>query len=147
MMQPTHRAFFALATAVLLGAAACDSAPSGPDEGALAGGVLATFQVQDEQFKVWTADPEAIEDLQALEAGRSRANIPNGRLRRGPGRGDHNAPWSWHLDPEDVAMAEVTVEVCDGLPSFVEEERDRWIEEVGRYCPWSAELVELRDFR
>lgn len=136
-----------VATALLLtGLAACGDPPTDVP-GDLEGGVLATFRVQSDTFRVWTDRPETIRQLQALEAGESSANIPNGRLRRGPGRGDHNAPWSWHLDPRAVQMAEVAIEVCDGRPSFVEAELDRWIEDVGRYCPWSAELVRLRDLR
>ncbi len=44
-------------------------------------------------------------------------------------------------------MAEVTIELCDGTPSYVEAHLDEWIEQVGRYCPWSARLVALEDRR
>jgi hypothetical protein len=44
-------------------------------------------------------------------------------------------------------MAEATIEVCDGLPSFVEEDLAEWLASVGQYCPWSARLVSLDDFR
>jgi hypothetical protein len=43
-------------------------------------------------------------------------------------------------------MAEVAIEVCDGLPSYVEENVDEFVDRVGRYCPWAAQLVELRDY-
>jgi len=118
-----------------------------PTPNPLAGGVLATFAVGDEQFKVWVTNPDTIEQLFALQAGESQANIPNGQILRGPGRGDHNEPWSWHLDPERIAMAEITIEVCDGTPSFVEDNVDQFVDEVGQYCPWNAELVELQDYR
>lgn len=137
-----------LAAAALLGAglAACgDSLPTPPEE--LDGGVLATFEVQSERFHVWTHDPETIQQLEALEEGESEAGIPNGELRCGPGPGEYNAPWSWHMDPDAVEMAEATAEVCDGRPSFVESEVDYFVDEVGRYCPWSAELVGLQDLR
>ena len=138
---------FLLAAAIVSTAVACDSDPTDPGEEALAGGVLATFQVSGEDFRVWTDDPGTIDQLLALESGESQANIPNGALVQGPGPGDHNDPWSWHMDPDDVTMAEVTVEVCDGRPSMVEEDLDYWLNQVGRFCPWGAELVELRDFR
>jgi hypothetical protein len=118
-----------------------------PDDGELTGGVLATFAVGDEQFKLWTTNETTIEQLFALQAGESQANIPNGPLLLGPGVANHNAPWSWHFDPEQTEMAEVTIELCDGTPSYVEENLDEWMEQVGRYCPWSAELVSLEDFR
>lgn len=131
---------------LVVAVAACGDAPTDvPDE--LEEGVLATFRVQSDTFRVWTTRAETIQQLEALEAGESAANIPNGALRRGPGRGDFNAPWSWHMDPQGVAMAEVTAEVCDGRPSFVESNLETWLEDVGRYCPWSAELVGLEDLR
>jgi hypothetical protein len=35
-------------------------------------------------------------------------------------------------------MAEATIDLCDGLPSYVEENVDEFVENVGRYCPWAA---------
>jgi hypothetical protein len=113
---------------------------------ALRGGALATFEVEGERFRVWTTNPQTIQDLRELQQGTSTANIPNGRILRGPGQASHNAPYHWHLDPQDIAMAEVAIEVCDGLPSYVEENVEEFVERVGRYCPWAARLAELRDY-
>jgi hypothetical protein len=118
-----------------------------PDGGDLSGGLLATFDVVGEEFSVWVTNPQTIEQILDLQSGASQANIPNGVILRGSGKADHNAPWGWHLDPEQIEMAEVTVEVCDGTPSFVEEELDYFVEDVGRYCPWSAQLVAVEDYR
>jgi hypothetical protein len=118
------------------------------DDGSqLSDGVLATFEVNGQQFKAWITNPETIDQVLALRDGTSMANIPNGVLREGPGEGGHNAPWNWHLDPEEIAMAEITIEVCDGEPSYVEEHLDEFIETVGSYCPWSAELIGVEDLR
>jgi hypothetical protein len=114
--------------------------------GALRGGALATFEVEGERFRVWTINPQTIHNLHELQQGTSTANIPNGRILRGPGQARHNAPYHWHIDPQDMTMAEAAIEICDGLPSYVEENVDEFIERVGRYCPWAAELVELRDY-
>jgi hypothetical protein len=114
--------------------------------GALRDGVLATFEVGGERFRVWTTNPQTIHDLHELRRGTSTANLPNGRNLRGPGRARHNAPYHWHLDPQDITMAEVAIELCDALPSYVEENVDEFVERVGRYCPWAAQLVELRDY-
>jgi len=113
---------------------------------ALKGGALATFEVEGERFRVWTTNPQTIHDLHELQQGTSTANIPNGRILRGPGRASHNAPYHWHLDPQDITMAEVAIEFCDALPSYVEENVEEFVGRVGRYCPWSAKLVELRDY-
>jgi hypothetical protein len=117
---------------------------SKPD--ALKGGALATFEVEGERFRVWTTNPQTIHDLHELRRGTGTANIPNGRILRGPGRARHNTPYHWHLDPQDITMAEVAIEVCDALPSHVEENVEEFVERVGRYCPWAAQLIELRDY-
>jgi hypothetical protein len=113
-------------------------------------GVVAIFDVHGEQIRVWTTNEDTINDLYALQAGESDANIPNGPIAHGnspEGAEPVNVPWSWHYDPEQVEMAEVTIEVCDGTPSFVEANVDYFVEDVGQYCPWSAELVEIVDYR
>ena len=117
------------------------------DDNALDGGVLATFDVVGEEFKVWVTNPATIEQILALEAGESQAGIPSGRILNGPGEDDHNAPWTWHLDPEDIEMAEMTIEVCDATPSYVEANVEEFVDVVQRYCPWSAQLVRVEDFR
>ena len=135
--------------ALLVLASACGSDPAGNgnDRDALAGGVLATFTVEGERFRLWVTSHGTIQQLFDLRDGRSGANIPNGPLRPGPGQGAHNDPWGWHLDPAETSMAEFTIELCSGLPSFVQANLGEWLGVVGQYCPWSAELVELVDFR
>jgi hypothetical protein len=41
-----------------------------------------------------------------------------------------------------VRMAEAAIEVCDGIPSYVETHLDEFLD-VG-YCPWSARVVAIR---
>jgi hypothetical protein len=113
----------------------------------LAGGILATFDVVGDTYKIWITNPATIDQVIALAEGESEANIPNGRIEYGPGQGDHNAPYSWHIDPEEVEMAEFTIELCDAEPSFVEENVEYFVDTVGWYCPWGAELVGYEDYR
>jgi hypothetical protein len=86
-----------------------------------------------------TTDPEttllARENLQG-----ANRRFPIGPLRRGDG--GFNRPWSWHLDPDRVRMAEAAIEVCDGVPSYVEAHLDEFLD-LG-YCPWSARVVAER---
>ena len=144
-MKPIR--FFIKSTALfaLLLLAACDSDSASED--ALQGGILATFSVEGETFKVWITNAQTIHQVLDLRDGKSQANIPNGPLLAGPGESTHNEPWTWHLDPDATAMAEATIEVCSGLPSFVEADLNEWINNVGQYCPWSAALVKVEDFR
>jgi hypothetical protein len=126
--------------ATLLFAGCSDSSSSA------SGGVLATFAVGEETFKVLVTNPATIQQLFDLRDGLSDASIPSGALRTGPGAGAHNLPWRWHLDPDDIEMAEFTIEACDGTPSIVEDDLAGYLA-IGRFCPWSATLVEIEDLR
>ena len=110
-------------------------------------GVLATFQVETESFKVWVTNPDAIRKLMEIWNGLTDDDLPNAPVRRGAGEGDHNDPWTWHLDPEEVYFYDTFNEVCDGLPSDVERNVEGRIRGSGRYCPGVARLVKLEDFR
>jgi len=111
----------------------------------LSNGILVTFDVVGEKYSIFITNPETIEQVLALQTGGSRATIPSGKLVRGGV--PYNQPWSWHIDSEDIHMAEMTIELCDGIPSHVEENLDYWIETVQRFCPWSAVIVDIQDFR
>jgi glucose/arabinose dehydrogenase len=60
----------------------------------------------------------------------------NGRL--GAGHGGFNIGWSWHLDPDAWDLAGVSIELCDGRPSHVEQDLPYWLETVESFCPWSS---------
>lgn len=62
----------------------------------------------------------------------------NGVIERGTE--EYNDNWSWHFEENEWALAEISTEVCDGRPSFVEEDLDYWVEQVGRFCPWSSRV-------
>ncbi len=131
--------------AALVALCGLGSLSCGESEPELNGGILATFDVQGETYSVFITNEDTIEDVFALQEGESSANIPSGRLLAGSVW--YNEPWSWHIDSEDIHMAEITIEVCDGLPSHVEDSLDYWLNTVGRFCPWSAELIEVQDYR
>ncbi len=132
------------AAGLILAAALLGSCRTG-DTFQLTGGVLATFAVGEERFTLFATNPETCEQIIALRDGRSGASIPNGRVLRGSV--SYNVPWSWHIDPDDVSMAEVTIELCDARPSYLEAHLDDWLERVVRFCPWSARLVSVADHR
>jgi len=141
MNRPGVR-FLAIALLLLTGLAVDASRVDGRERpprrernSALAGGVLATFEVEGERFKVWVTNPAAIEALYEIDEGIGTASTPNGRLCAGSGTGRHNAPWHWHLDPKDIEIVDITAELCDAEPSYVEANRREFIRVVGRYCP------------
>lgn len=138
-----------------VGGVACEPSNPGCRELAepLQQGVLATFEVTTteegsledkiETFSVYVSNQTTAQQIWDLEAGTSNASIPNGKLLDGAGVDEHNAPWTWHLDPEDIEMAELTTEVCDAAPGYVEANKAEFISTVGRYCPWGARLVSV----
>ena len=94
-------------------------------------------QVETETFVARIADPAAIVQFRQAMAG-SRAGFPAGPLR--PGDGGFNSPWSWHLDPGETNLVEAAIEVCDGMPSYVETHKS----DFPTYCPWGARIVAER---
>ena len=126
-MKINHSIFWSL---ILLILAACGNATDK--------GVIVTFRVADkEQYKIQLTDPADIETARQLLAGEEAPKIPNGKVVFGdPGV---NEGYSWHIDPETLEFADMTTEVCDGLPSDVEQ----GIITSEYYCPWAAEVIAL----
>jgi hypothetical protein len=93
--------------------------------------------VGGETFVLRTGDDETVRLARENLAGGNR-RFPIGPLRAGDG--GFNAPWSWHLDPAEVRMTEAAIELCDGLPSYVEAHRA----DFATYCPWAARVVAER---
>lgn len=133
-----------VATCMAVAVAGCGETTA-PGDG-LEGGVMATFEVSGERFRAWVTNPAAIGAILELRDGESAANIPNGALHVGAGPGGYNAPWTWHLDANDIEMAETAIEVCDGRPSLVDDLLDDYLL-VGRFCPWGATLISVDDRR
>jgi hypothetical protein len=124
-----------LPIAVLLaGATACsDDGPGSADEMP-----VATFEVAgQETYKIALATPALIEHARQLMEGSEEGRIPVGRIARDDP--SVNAPWSWHIDPATLEFADVTTEVCDGLPSYVEDGTLT----SDTYCPWSADVIAI----
>ena len=110
----------------------CGDSPTSPSDVA-----VVTFNVAGETFRVQLVDGRQIEAARAAQNG-GAARIPNGRIVPGAGV---NAGWSWHL--ENVEFVEVAIELCDGRPSDVERQGAQF--GGGRFCPWSARVVAIRN--
>jgi hypothetical protein len=93
-----------------------------------------------DNFKVYATDPEAIQLLTDNYYGLNNMFVM-GRLVIG--NGGFNSPWSWHLDPDHVTMAEFAIELCDGTPSEVEHDLPYWLFQVETFCPWSSKVIEI----
>ena len=103
------------------------------------GSIVATIRVANsETYKILLTELDDISTARDLLAGIQAPRIPNGRVVR-DGDGGVNPGYSWHIDPADVEWADSTIEVCDGLPSDVEQGAVT----SDRYCPWSAEVMAI----
>jgi hypothetical protein len=57
------------------------------------------------------------------------------------GNGGHNKNWSWHFTPDKWTLAEMSVELCDGISSHVEADLSYWLNTVGSFCPWNSYVL------
>jgi hypothetical protein len=84
-------------------------------------GVLATLLDAGDQFQIWVTDPRADQTLVDIWKEPSPSRTFTGPLRSGSGPGQHNSPWSWHLDPTKILVNIHTfAPVYSGSPSEVE---------------------------
>jgi hypothetical protein len=93
-----------------------------------------------DRFKVYATDPEAIQLLTDNYHGLNNMFVMGGLVI---GNGGFNSPWSWHLDPDHVTMAEFSIELCDGTPAEVERNLPYWLFQVETFCPWSSKVIEI----
>jgi hypothetical protein len=102
---------------------------------------VVTFTTPAGHFTALIDDAAAVAHIdETIAAGSVVIGIPNGLVVRG--NGGVNGRHDWHL--EDVELADLTVEVCDGTADYLDEHLDEWIADVGRYCPWGARLAWFR---
>ena len=83
-------------------------------------------------------DADDIGTAEAIASGDIDPLIPLGTVVR-TDDGGVNAGYSWHIDPASFEWAEVTMELCDGLPSYVED----GTLSGDAFCPWSAEVISV----
>ncbi len=100
-------------------------------------------RVEDERFVIRLVRPDQIQTArQILQTGQQKIVI--GSLKEGHGGFNRdvvtNRWWSWHLDPSTVTFAEAAIELCDGRPSFIEENLNYWLNTVRSFCPWGSVL-------
>ncbi len=110
------------------------------------GGALVTFTVAEdpnEMFTAWIEDDAFIDEaIRLIADGETR--VPNFAMADGM---DCDGQWSWHVDPVDAVFADFTIEVCDSLPSYIEDNKEEWFAMNPRWCPWGARMVSVDDRR
>ncbi len=104
--------------------------------------VVVTFRVADgSTYRVELVKPSDIAIAREILAGTHAPMIPNGLVVRGSA--SVNTGYTWHIDPNDFEWAEMTAEVCDGVPAYVENGTIT----SDRFCPWTARVVAIQPLR
>ena len=93
-------------------------------------------------FQAWTTDTTVINQVLAQVAlpQNERNQHINGAILKNPEGCALNQEWSWYFDPTGWAITEVSIELCDGDPQYVEDNLDEYIR-IGGYCPWSSVVL------
>ncbi len=121
-------------------------AEPGPCPGAPLSGVVepvvVTFATAGGQFRAVLEQPRDIALAQEELATGCEAGVPTGELAEGDG--GVNAPHGWHM--VGTVFADVTIELCDGTPADVDADLGYWIDTVGRFCPWSATVIDVQPY-
>ena len=73
---------------------------------ALTGGILVTFDVVGETYSIFIINKETVKQVFALQQGESKAHTEWALVK---GSVPYNKPWSWHIDLEDIHIAEFTI--------------------------------------
>jgi hypothetical protein len=130
-----RRARLASTLTILSAVLACEGDPIHPDRSGL---FLFAMRGLPGQFVARTSDPTVLEKARTqLQLGSSQRSLfINGPIARG--NGDHNLDWSWHFVPDEWDLVEASIEVCDGTPDALEADLERWLNEVGQFCPWRS---------
>jgi glucose/arabinose dehydrogenase len=99
---------------------------------------VAMHGIEGEEFVVGTDDPDLIRLCrEQLELPVDERDLHvSGAI--GDGHGGFNLGREWHHEPGSWQLAEASIELCDGLPSFVDDDLEYWIEAVGSFCPWAS---------
>jgi len=117
---------------------------SGPSCASRTGGAVITFAICERTLTVWSTAPGFIDEAIALlAAGEQRIPVFAALLDGA----DCDAQWSWHPDPGEMSFADFTIELCDGCPFHIEDDKPYWLDTVDQYCPWTAQVTAVDDRR
>lgn len=134
------RSFLLLIGCIGLGLGGCDT--SGGTSGADPRYFRFLHTSDSTTFVAATSAEDVVEDV---EAQLDKPLEERDKFIIGPiaeGNGGHNGSYPWHFETGEWALTEVATEVCDASPSYVSDNVDYFVEQVGRYCPWSARVLQ-----
>jgi len=94
--------------------------------------------IPDDSYRYFRVTYPTIENELSKPWGQRFKHI-NGTIVRG--NGDYNYDWSWRFEDNTWTIVEISIELCDGNPFYIEENLDYYINTInGNYCPWSSQI-------
>ncbi len=94
-------------------------------------------------FIAWTNQDgllAVIDQQLALPVEQRGMHINGPVIRLAESCGDLNRGWSWIHQPNAWTLSDLSIELCDGSPQYVEDNLDEYIDVVGAYCPWGSRV-------
>lgn len=119
---------------VASGLAGCGGGATG-----ISSGGTFVMRVGTEQFRVRIDNALLASKARRMMTGIDPHQIVVGQLDRGDG--GFNTGYKWHMKPNTISFADVTIELCDGRPSDLESDVDYWVDTVKQYCPWGGRFI------
>lgn len=97
----------------------------------------------DDTFYAWTNQADVLENVDAQLAlpEADRGQHLNGKIAELPEGCNWNKEWSWYFPANDWDLADLSIEVCDGNPQYVEDNLETYLD-IERFCPWSSFVLQ-----
>lgn len=102
------------------------------------------FPSKKETMRLYSSQPSARRLLIENYYQKNKKVLVGDLVDDRPSKSPYDNQWSWHLKPESTVMADYAIEVCDGVPSFIEKNIGYWVKRVKRFCPWYTQVTELK---
>eukprot|EP00931_Biecheleriopsis_adriatica_P009286 TRINITY_DN110369_c0_g1_i1.p1 TRINITY_DN110369_c0_g1~~TRINITY_DN110369_c0_g1_i1.p1 ORF type:complete len:339 (+),score=36.86 TRINITY_DN110369_c0_g1_i1:141-1157(+) len=115
-------------------------------------GALVTLSISSElddamySTRLWVADDEFIDQAIVLSSDISQRRMVPLFTEVVEGT-DCDVQWSWHVNPSGAFWVDLSTEVCDATPQYIEDHKEDWIRSPGAWCPWGIKFVNVTDNR
>ena len=110
------------------------------------GGAMVTIEnvnEESERFTAWITDDVFIDEAKRLLA-KGEQRVPTFKVLD---HKDCDGRWDFHLDPARASWNDFTIEVCDAVPSYIQNNREAWLASNVGWCPWGARVIDVDDRR
>jgi hypothetical protein len=88
---------------------------------------------EEETFTVFVNRANDIEQMTAEAESEEKTLMVTGIVRDAR---RYNSRWNFTMGPGSIVPAEVSIEVCDADPYYVQDHKRQWMGD--RWCPWSS---------